>query len=111
MAVRQAIGDSGHTQRLIRTVRGRGYGFVAPVSAWDPAVPVEEQRPPLLATPGHMDSPGSPTVLLGADAASSRGVASVADGEYKPVTVLCCTLADVPTLSTRLGPEALYHVM
>jgi DNA-binding winged helix-turn-helix (wHTH) protein len=64
MAVRQAIGDSGHTQRLIRTVRGRGYGFVAPVSAWDPAVPVEEQRPPLLATPGHMDSPGSPTVLL-----------------------------------------------
>jgi hypothetical protein len=27
MAVRQAIGDSGHTQRLIRTVRSRGYRF------------------------------------------------------------------------------------
>src|SRR6266545_3695711 len=111
MAVRQAIGDSGHTQRLIRTVRGRGYRFVAPVTAWDPAMPVEEQRPPLPAAPGHMDSPGSLAVLPGADAASSRGVASAADGEYKPVTVLCCTLADAPALSACLGPEALYHVM
>src|ERR687887_2571 len=27
MAVRQAIGDSGHTQRCICTIRGRGYRF------------------------------------------------------------------------------------
>ncbi len=30
-AARQAIGDDGHSQRLIRTARGRGYQFVAPV--------------------------------------------------------------------------------
>ncbi len=28
---RQAIGDDGHSQHLIRTARGRGYQFVAPV--------------------------------------------------------------------------------
>ena len=32
MAVRKAIGDDGHTHRLLRTVRGRGYRFVADVA-------------------------------------------------------------------------------
>ncbi len=31
MAVRRAIGDDGATQRIVRTVRGRGYQFVAAV--------------------------------------------------------------------------------
>ena len=31
-AARRAIGDDGRTQRLIRTVHGRGYQFVAEVS-------------------------------------------------------------------------------
>ena len=31
MAARRAIGDSGEAQAAIRTVRGRGYRFVAPV--------------------------------------------------------------------------------
>ena len=31
-AARQAIGDDGRGQRLIRTVHGRGYQFVAPVN-------------------------------------------------------------------------------
>jgi DNA-binding winged helix-turn-helix (wHTH) protein len=34
-AIRQAIGDDGTTARLLRTVRGRGYRFVAPVVAGD----------------------------------------------------------------------------
>jgi DNA-binding winged helix-turn-helix (wHTH) protein len=38
-AVRQAIGDDGRGQRLIRTVHGRGYQFVAPVIE---AVPPDE---------------------------------------------------------------------
>jgi class 3 adenylate cyclase/DNA-binding winged helix-turn-helix (wHTH) protein/tetratricopeptide (TPR) repeat protein len=33
------------------------------------------------------------------------------DGEHKPVTVLCCALAEAPTLAARLGPEAMYHLM
>ena len=30
---RQAVGDNGHAQRLIRTVHGKGYRFVGPVAA------------------------------------------------------------------------------
>jgi len=52
-AARQAIGDDGHSQQLIRTARGRGYQFVAPVdeaaqpdpvAALSPAPPAQEIR-------------------------------------------------------------------
>jgi class 3 adenylate cyclase len=33
------------------------------------------------------------------------------DGEHKQVTVLCCALAEAPTLTARLGPEAMYHLL
>ena len=36
LAVRKAIGDDGTTARRLRTVRGRGYRFVAPVVAGTP---------------------------------------------------------------------------
>ena len=42
-AARQAIGDDGHSQHLIRTARGRGYQFVAPVD--------EAAQPDPAATP------------------------------------------------------------
>ena len=50
---RQAIGDDGHSQHLIRTARGRGYQFVAPVdeaaqpdpvAALSPDPPAQEIR-------------------------------------------------------------------
>ena len=41
---RAALGDDGRTQRVIRTVHGRGFQFVAPVSVVDAAAPT-----PLLA--------------------------------------------------------------
>ena len=34
--VRRALGDDGHSQRMIRTLHGRGYRFVAPVEATGP---------------------------------------------------------------------------
>jgi DNA-binding winged helix-turn-helix (wHTH) protein len=36
-AARQAVGDTGRSQRVISTVHGRGYRFVAPVFAGEPA--------------------------------------------------------------------------
>jgi pimeloyl-ACP methyl ester carboxylesterase/DNA-binding winged helix-turn-helix (wHTH) protein len=49
-AARRAIGDDGRTQRLIRTVHGRGYQFVAEVSETDErartAPVVEHAAPP-----------------------------------------------------------------
>jgi pimeloyl-ACP methyl ester carboxylesterase/DNA-binding winged helix-turn-helix (wHTH) protein len=36
-AARRAVGDDGRAQRVVRTVHGRGYQFVAPVEERDPA--------------------------------------------------------------------------
>jgi DNA-binding winged helix-turn-helix (wHTH) protein len=43
---RAALGDDGRTQRVIRTVHGRGFQFVAPVTVVDAAVPA-----PLVSAP------------------------------------------------------------
>ncbi len=47
MAVRRAIGDDGAAQRMVRTVRGRGYQFVADIDVLDAGAPAEESEPPL----------------------------------------------------------------
>jgi pimeloyl-ACP methyl ester carboxylesterase/DNA-binding winged helix-turn-helix (wHTH) protein len=44
-AARQAIGDDGRSQHLIRTAHGRGYQFVAPVTEAAPSDPVSEAAP------------------------------------------------------------------
>jgi pimeloyl-ACP methyl ester carboxylesterase/DNA-binding winged helix-turn-helix (wHTH) protein len=44
-AARQAIGDDGHSQHLIRTAHGRGYQFVAPVTEAAPSHPVASISP------------------------------------------------------------------
>ena len=58
-AVRQAIGDAGNTQRIIRTVHGKGYEFVAEVRAINadqpgphPAAVTDAAAPP--AAPGPL---------------------------------------------------------
>ena len=103
MEVRKAIGDDGHIQRLLRTVRGRGYRFVAPVE-------VQDQRPPAdplwHVLPATLPAAGSPA----ATDPASPAVLHV-DGEYKPVSILCCALGDAPTLATQLGPEGLYQLL
>ena len=58
MEVRKALGDDGHIQRLLRTVRGRGYRFVAPVE-------VQDQRPSAdppwrVLPPTELPAAGSP---------------------------------------------------
>jgi len=40
-AARQAIGDDGHAQRVIRTVHGRGYQFIAPVTEMSSVTTIE----------------------------------------------------------------------
>src|SRR5881628_877033 len=52
-AVRQAIGDSGRGQRLIQTVYGQGYRFVAAVTTVDSGPPARATRP----AAGHQEPP------------------------------------------------------
>ena len=63
-AVRQAIGDSGRSQRLLQTVYGQGYRFVAPV----------EERAPLPAdtVPQARQSPAPALHPLASQEASAR---------------------------------------
>ena len=51
MAARKAIGDSGRTQALIRTVRGRGYQFIGEVK--HDRAPAADQPPPPRALVGR----------------------------------------------------------
>jgi pimeloyl-ACP methyl ester carboxylesterase len=56
---RRAIGDDGREQRLIRTVRGRGYQFVGEVAERRPAgAPAEV--PPAPGTPPEPEAPTEP---------------------------------------------------
>src|SRR5687768_16467797 len=55
-AVRQAIGDSGRAQRLLQTVYGQAYRFVAEVTTEDQRPP---DRPAMLAL-ARMSTDGSP---------------------------------------------------
>jgi class 3 adenylate cyclase/tetratricopeptide (TPR) repeat protein len=114
MAVRRAIGDHGDTQRLLRTVRGRGYRFLAPVEEREQGPPADGPRSgcstveeaPALA---HACTPSASGTS--AEATPPDPDASHADGEYKPVTILCCALTGVLSLVTRLGLEALYRLL
>ena len=113
LAVRTALHDTGRTPALLHTVRGRGYRFVAPVEVSDrPLDDPPQGRQPLRSAPAPLaDVPlpspaGSETTAAAAVAAEPH-----AAGEYKQVSVLCCGLAEAPSLAARLGPEGLYHRM
>src|SRR2546427_6233233 len=108
-AVRQAIGDSGRGQRLIQTVYGQGYRFLAAVEARAEAaagatgegllaplstLPTLHQAahdlvpgPSLQETAGPLDSDAVTDAR--AAAASCQRSATAAAGERKLVTGLC----------------------
>jgi class 3 adenylate cyclase/predicted ATPase len=108
--VRQAVGDSGAAQRIIQTLHGRGYRFVAPVEVRDEASPAAlhaERHPHAVeATPS---SPLAGAPVAGAEAAGPA--VPYTAGEYKPASVLCGALADASTLVAALDPEGLYRLL
>ena len=102
---RQAVGDSGVAQRVIQTLHGRGYRFIAPVEVWaeaPPAALLTETRPRAGAAP-------TATPPAAAPAAVADAVVPHVTEEYKPVSVLCGALVDAPALAATLGPEGLYR--
>jgi DNA-binding winged helix-turn-helix (wHTH) protein/tetratricopeptide (TPR) repeat protein len=55
-AIRRALGDNRRDQRLLQTVYGQGYRFVAAVTTGDPALP--DRATPLAAPRAPMPRPG-----------------------------------------------------
>jgi predicted ATPase/DNA-binding winged helix-turn-helix (wHTH) protein len=63
-SARQAIGDNGRDQRMIRTMHGRGYRFVAPVDE-DPSDGVAAPSPTGSRSAGDVRLPVHPTPFVG----------------------------------------------
>jgi non-specific serine/threonine protein kinase len=61
-SARRAVGDDGRSQRVIRTVHGRGYQFVAPVEQDEVAGPPDRAPAVPTAAVGSLPVPATPLV-------------------------------------------------
>lgn len=86
--LRSAVGDSGDAQRIVQTIHGHGFRFVAGVQEDSIAPPAPPAARALSSKPAE-----SPTE------------------EYKHVSVLVCSLADSESHARRLGPESMHVLM
>ncbi|MEO0998418.1 MAG: AAA family ATPase, partial [Pseudomonadota bacterium] len=88
--IRRAVGDSGKTQRFLKTLHGQGYRFVAKLG----------DSPSQAAEPGSPPA-GSPPIET----------APPSQSEHKQVTVLACRIDDSGRLAEELGPERMDALM
>src|SRR5919109_816879 len=100
-ALRKVLGEEGRTPRLVRTLHGQGYRFVAAVEE-EEDLPVDA-APPVMLLPGvervtHQTALSSPPLAPSLTDLRSISV-EAPDGEHKQVTVLCGTLAEAPALA------------
>jgi predicted ATPase/DNA-binding winged helix-turn-helix (wHTH) protein len=100
-AARKAIGDSGQQQCIIKTLRSRGYRFIAPVEVRDDEA-LGRGRPVASEAAYHVTHQ-----VLQPAAAALPTPHSALMAERKLVTVLGGTLANAVTLVERLGLAAL----
>ena len=95
---RRSVGDSGRSQQVIQTVRGRGYRFVASV----------EERPDE-ALPGEAwaasDDKGEPREAFG------PGAIEMQEAERRQLTILACRLVGAPQPAVSFDPEVLVEAL
>ena len=73
-ALRKALGDDGRSQRIVKTVHGRGYRFVAPVTV---AGEIQAPEPEPAKTPARTSNLGyERTKLIGRDDELARCIAA-----------------------------------
>lgn len=132
--VRQILGDSGRTKRLIQTIYGSGYRFVAPVEicpadaarstlppgtavpaptlngvgAGVDGIPAESMTTPAFLPP--MDARGQ-AALWSRDTTRTPLLSDPWEGKQQFVTLLCGSLANATALTVQRGRAALYSLM
>ena len=83
--IRQAVGDDGVQQQVIKTLRGHGYRFVAPITEIPAAPMAAATDPPLPSSNTLADTPTLPVA------------------ERRQLTVLSCGLVEASALLAALG--------
>jgi DNA-binding winged helix-turn-helix (wHTH) protein len=103
MVARKAVGDDGRAQRVIKTVHGRGYRFIASVgdAADAPLTSCSDATP---AT--HPDMVTQTDIVTEPPVAAQNILA----GEHVLGTVLCVILDHVQNLSEQLAFDALQRL-
>jgi class 3 adenylate cyclase/tetratricopeptide (TPR) repeat protein len=95
--------------RLIHTLHGRGYRFVAAIEERSHEPP-DGERPRSLFSPQALEQKSGPDTPEPTARSEAEARASPAhDAERKPVTVLCCGLAEPVAPTVALDPEARHH--
>lgn len=114
MAARKATGDTGRLQRVIRTLRRRGYRFVASLEEREsPSAGASASPVPASALQGKIAVAEPESFATGAASkpATSANVPQGLSGERKPVTVLSCALANAADLMDNVGPDAVHDLV
>jgi len=96
--LRRAVGDTGDAQRVIQTLHGHGFRFVARLEA--------EQADAEAPTPASDDR-----LLEGVRVPGEPAHTPAVEREYKQVSVLVCSIADAESHAARVGAEAMDELM
>ncbi|WP_089940713.1 AAA family ATPase [Candidatus Entotheonella palauensis] len=108
MSARKATGDDGRNQRVIQTMRGRGYRFVLSLtSVHDDETELSAPSDTSLLPADHTDDAET---LYPEPIAPVFPLTHVAAGERKPVTVLSCAVTNIGDLMAEFGADTV-HVM
>jgi len=110
MTARKAVGDSGRAQRIIKTVHGRGFRFIAPLESHGRETSDLETVVPFFPTvPVHPERQ-APIAIAPRIAAAPPVVNHAPDGKHRPATVLCATLANAVSLGEQREFNALQRI-
>jgi DNA-binding winged helix-turn-helix (wHTH) protein/predicted ATPase/class 3 adenylate cyclase len=110
--VRRALGDTRQTQRMIQTLWGYGYRFVAPVEERTDPLPhtVNGITPPVVDGPAGAPQEGVADALQAAQEIPLPALAPLPEvSERKLVTVLCCAPCPPPGPPERGDLDTLHQ--
>ena len=103
MEARKAVADNGQVQRVIRTIHGRGYRFIAPT-----AEPCEAHVPRATPMPSAVPVATVPPPqehVAPVDRMAGASFQDVLAGDQTVVTVVCGALDPVDGLTVGVGGE------
>ena len=119
-SIRKAVGDTGGEQKIIQTLYGYGYRFIAAVDEGPLVLPASTDpsgASPLLHQSQALGSPAAcpdfppPSWDLDEFLQCACAPMPVRDGAVREVTVLCGALAHTTVLAARLPPSTLHCLL